>query len=163
MTIEPITAPAFEVVATWLSDPEINRWLSSEWRGRSVTPTVIAMAVRNSKIIYLVRRFGRQCGLTALADIDLCDRTAMVWYFLAAKDLSGLGIVSAGVRAMVGAAFHELRLESLYAWVMEDNLGSIAVLRAVGFQQAGRIRRATNSAGHQVDRIYFDLLASKYA
>jgi RimJ/RimL family protein N-acetyltransferase len=34
-------------------------------------------------------------------------------------------------------------------------------LRKVGFREAGRIRKATSSADRQVDRIYYDLLASE--
>jgi RimJ/RimL family protein N-acetyltransferase len=44
---------------------------------------------------------------------------------------------------------------------MEDNAGSKRVLQKAGLREAGRIRSAASSGGHQVDRIYFDLIASE--
>ena len=161
-TIEELTQPYFDLVAGWLSDPEINRWLTAEWRGRIVSPGLIAIMVRSKKNrVFLVRSNGQPLALTALADIDTADATAMVWFFLGDSAFSGQGIVSQAVRQMVRKCFQEIKLESLYAWTMEDNLASAKVLQKVGFHEAGRIRRATCSNGRQVDRIYFDMPASE--
>jgi RimJ/RimL family protein N-acetyltransferase len=161
-TIEDLTQPHFGLVAAWLSKAEINRWLTAEWRGRVITATLVAMMVRSKKNrVFLVRCDGQPLGLTALADIETADATAMVWYLLGDTAFSGRGIVTEAVREMVRKCFQELKLESLYAWTMEDNLTSTRVLKKVGFREAGRIRRAACSNGRQVDRIYFDLLASE--
>jgi RimJ/RimL family protein N-acetyltransferase len=156
-TIEEITPEHFGLVAEWLSRPEINRWLTAEWRGRLVTSVTVAMAVRNQKNrLFVVRSDGAACGLTALADIDAADSTAMVWYFLGERMLSGMGIITEAVKQLALRSFGQLGLHSVYAWVMEDNTASITVL-----QKAGRIRRATSSGGLQVDRIYFDLITNE--
>jgi RimJ/RimL family protein N-acetyltransferase len=160
-TIEELTRPHFDLVAAWLSDPEINRWLTAEWRGRIVSAALVAVMVRSKRNrVFLVRFNGQPLALTGLADIDTADSTAMVWFFLGDPAFSGRGIVSQAVRQMARRCFQEIKLESLYAWTMEDNLASAKVLQKVGFREAGRIRRATSSSGRQVDRIYFDLLAS---
>ncbi len=118
--------------------------------------------LRNKKNrVFLVRWNGQPAGLVALADIDAGDATAMVWYLLGDASLSGRGITSTAVKLMAQKCFLELKLESLYAWVMEDNAASTKVLRKAGFREAGRLRRAANSDGLPVDRIYFDLLASE--
>jgi [ribosomal protein S5]-alanine N-acetyltransferase len=96
-----------------------------------------------------------------LADIDFADATAMVWYVLGDSAFSKRGIASEAVKQLVRKSFHELKLQSLYAWIMDDNTASARVLQKVGFREAGRIRRATSSNGRQVDRIYFDLIASE--
>jgi RimJ/RimL family protein N-acetyltransferase len=160
--IEEIVPEQFEIVANWLSRPDINRWLAGEWRGRLVTSVIVAMVVRNKKNrFFLVRYNGQPCGLTALADIDTADATAMVWYFLGEPAMSGRGIMSDAVRQMARKTFKEFRFASLYAWAMEDNIASVNVLHKVGFHEVGRIRRAASSNGRQVDRIYFDLLAGE--
>ena len=97
----------------------------------------------------------------ALADIDLADATAMVWYALGETALSKRGIASEAVKQLIRKSFHELKLESLYARLMEDNAASARVLQKAGFREVGRIRRAVSSSGRQVDRIYFDLIASE--
>lgn len=161
-TIEELTPPDFEVVAGWLSRPEINRWLTAEWRGKPANPVLIGVMLRNKRNrVFLVRWNGQPAGLVALADIDAADATAMVWYLLGDSALSGRGIISTAVKLMAQKCFPELKLESLYAWAMEDNAASVKVLRKAGFREAGRLRRAANSNGQTVDRIYFDLLAAE--
>jgi [ribosomal protein S5]-alanine N-acetyltransferase len=158
-TIEDVLPEHFELLAGWLSIPDINRWLTQEWRGRLVTPVTLAMAVRNKRNrLFLIRNDGRPCGLTALADIDAQDATAMVWYCLGESSQSRRGIVSSALAQLIAKAFGNFGLVSLYAWAMEDNVASIGVLRKVGFREVGRIRKAASSFGKQVDRVYFDLV-----
>lgn len=158
-SIEDLAPDHFETVAAWLSRPEINKWLTGEWRDREVVATTIAVAVRNKRSrLFLVRHEGAPCGLVALADIDLADRTAMIWYILGEANLSGRGITSEAVRLLAKEAFGSGGVSSLYAWIMEDNVPSRKVLEKAGFREAGRIRGATRSSGRQVDRVYFDLL-----
>jgi len=161
-TIEDLTQPHFDLVATWLSNREINRWLTAEWRDEVATAVLVAVMIRNKKNrVFLVRWNGQPVALTALADIDSADATAMVWYLLGDSALSGRDIVSNALKQMARKCFQELKLESLYGWVMEDNLASARVLQKAGFREAGRLRRAACSNGRRVDRIYFDLLASE--
>jgi RimJ/RimL family protein N-acetyltransferase len=160
--IEELQADDLSLVAMWLSRNEINRWLTSEWRNRVVSTTVLAIALRNPKTrFFLVRCNGQACGLAALADIDLAAGTAMVWYFLGDSAFSKRGIGSEAVKQLVRKSFQELKLQSLYAWIMEDNAASANLLHNVGFREAGRIRQASSSNGCQVDRIYFDLIAAE--
>jgi len=159
-TIEELIPDYFELVARWLSKAEINRWLTSEWRDRVVNAALIAMAARNRKNrLFLVRYNGQPCGLSALAGIDMADKTAMVWYVLGQQNLSGRGIISDAVGQLARLSFGQIGLASVYAWIMQDNTASQRVLQKAGFREVGRIRRAASSAGHQVDRVYFDLIA----
>ena len=162
ITIEDLQVKDLSLVAKWLSADQINRWLTAEWRNRVISTTLLAIALRNRRNrFFLVRCNGEACGLTALADIDVVDSTAMVWYVLGEPRFARKGITSKAVRQLVQKSFQELKLRSLYAWVMADNCSSAKVLTAVGFREAGRIRQAVTSNGHQVDRIYFDLVPSE--
>jgi len=158
-SIEELVPQHFELVARWLSCPEINRWLSSEWRDRRVDATLIAITVRNRRNrLFLVRHDGEACGLVSLAEVDSLDKTAMVWYAIGEPQHLGQGVSSDAVLQLVRYGFDCLRLESMYAWIMEDNVASRRVLEKVGFRAAGRIRRATCSGQRQVDRLYFDIV-----
>ena len=84
----------------------------------------------------------------------------MVWYALGEQTLFGRGIIANAVRQLTRLCFDQMRLASIYAWTMEDNIASTRVLQKVGFREVGRIRCAASSGGRQVDRIYFDLIAS---
>jgi len=164
ISIAPLAVDGFEIVARWISKPDINRWLSGDWRDKDSTATTIAIAVRNRKNrLFLVSYEGRACGLVALSDIDHSDKTAMVWYLLGEDSLTGKGIVTEAVAQLVAFAFEKMALESLYAWAMECNAPSVRVLGKAGFRPAGRIRRSANMAGQQVDRLYFDCIQSDLA
>lgn len=161
VTIEPLAPDEFSIVAQWLSQPENHKWLSSEWRNPSINPSVVAMGIRNKKNrLYLARYHEQPCALVALADLDLADRIAMVWYVLGNKRAAGHGITSSAVRLLLDVAFNELQLESVHAWVMDDNIASRRVLEKAGFRLAGRLRAAGSHDNQQVDRIYFDKLRS---
>jgi RimJ/RimL family protein N-acetyltransferase len=158
ISIEPLTAEHFPVVATWLSKPEINEWLTSEWRQRSIDGTVIGIAVRNKRNkFYLVRAEGSPCGLVALADLDFSDRVGMVWYALGDPASGGRGVITEAVRQLLATAFQELGLEAIHAWIMEDNHRSRSVLVKNGFREAGRLRQAAVRNDVRIDRIYFDI------
>jgi RimJ/RimL family protein N-acetyltransferase len=158
VTVETLGPDHFDAAASWLGDPAVNRWLTSEWRNRDVTSVVVAMAVRNKRNrLWVIRYHGSVCGIVGLADIDIADRTAMIWYLLGDHSLSGQGITTQAVRAVARLVLDEGQCCSLYAWIMEDNIASRRVLEKSGFREAGRIRRAACSDGQQVDRIYFDL------
>ena len=156
--IEPLTPEYFATVAEWLSKPEINQWLTSEWRDRVVDPTLIGMAVRKkSNRWFLVRSDGAPCGLVALADWDAVDRTAMIWYALGDPASGGHGVITEAVGQLARAAFETLGIEALHAWIVEDNQRSRRVLEKNGFREAGRLRKATLHNGCRLDRIYLDL------
>src|SRR6185436_3339065 len=115
-TIEELKPEFFGLVASWLANPEINQWLSGEWRDKPATPSIVAIAVRNRRNrLYLVRQDGIPCGVVALGEIDAADRIAMVWYFLGLDNLRGRGVVSQAVRLLSQLAFTDLHLVALYA------------------------------------------------
>jgi RimJ/RimL family protein N-acetyltransferase len=159
ITIEPLAPAYFGVVAKWLSVSENTRWLTSEFRGRTVEPVTMGIFVRNPKNkFFLIRVAGEAAAVAGLADFDQTDHIAMVWYALGEKKFAGKGVTSEGVRQMSLRAFQELGVRSLYAWIMEDNTPSRRVLEKCGFREAGRIRSGTCSGIEQRDRVYFDLV-----
>jgi RimJ/RimL family protein N-acetyltransferase len=160
VAIAPLKPEHFALVARWLAQPDLARWLTSDWRAAPAQPTTIAMCARQKRSrLFLISSDGEPCGLVALADLDAADGTGMVWYALGDAALAGRGIASAAVRELVAIAFGELGLRSVYAWIMEDNVASRRVLLRAGFREAGRIRQATVSGERRVDRVYFDLIA----
>lgn len=158
MKVKPVSVEHFELVASWLKEPGINQWLTSEWRNRDVTSGTIAMVVRNRRNrIYLIHEGQTPCGLVGLSDIDPVDQVAMIWYLLGDDNHSGKGLVTEAVKTVTQLAFIEFQFSNIYAWIMENNHASRRVLEKSGFVEVGRLRLATNSVGKQVDRVYFDL------
>ena len=159
VTIEPLAAADFDATARWLAQPDVNEWLTAEWRSKELSSGFVAIAVRNRRNrLFLIRYRDDAAGLVALSDIDPVDRTAMVWYLLGKPELGGKGVTTEAVKQVVRLAFEDMNLASVYAWVMEGNVASRRVLEKAGFREAGRIRQASSFRGKQVDRIYFDVI-----
>ena len=157
-TIEPLSPEQFGVVAGWMANADINRWLTSEWRGRPADSAMLAIAVRNKKNrIFLVRQSGTPVGLVGLADLDTQDKCAMVWYLLGDHTLGGKGVITDAVGQLCRLGFNDMGLRNIYAWIMEPNQKSRRVLEKNGFKESGRLRRAADMDGSGVDRVYFDL------
>jgi RimJ/RimL family protein N-acetyltransferase len=120
VTIHDLTPEHFGLVARWLAKPEINRWLTAEWRNPAVSAMLIAIAVRNRKNrLFLVRCDSEPCGLVALPNINAPDNTAAVWYVLGEQTLSGRGIISEAVIQLTRLCFGKMGLASIYAWIMK--------------------------------------------
>ena len=157
-SIEPLTSEHFATVAGWLSSTEINQWLTSEWRDRVVDPALIGVAVRNKRNrLFLVWCEETPCGLVALADWDPIDKVGMIWYILGDPASGGRGVITEAVRQLVRVAFETLGVESLHAWIMEENVRSRKVLQKNGFREVGHLRRAAVHNGTRSDRVYFYL------
>ncbi len=82
--------------------------------------------------------------MVGLAEIDLADRLAMVWYLLGEGRFAGRGITSEAVRQVARIGFSDLGLAAIYAWIMEDNVASRRVLEKGGFRERGSLRQAAN-------------------
>jgi RimJ/RimL family protein N-acetyltransferase len=159
VTVRELAPDAFATVAQWLSDPELNRFLTAQWRGRKVDATTIAVAVRNkSNRLHLVEHAGVPCGLVAFSQFEQADNSAMVWYVLGDRSLDGRGVTTRAVHELCRRGFAEMGLACIWAMVLAPNAASMRVLEKVGFKPAGVMRRVECVEGAQVDRHHFDLL-----
>jgi RimJ/RimL family protein N-acetyltransferase len=164
IAIEPLAPEYFALVAEWLSQPEVNEWLSGEWRNQTVDPRMIGIAVRNKRNrLYLVRSDGQPCGLVALADWDAVDGIAMLWGMIGDASFGGRGVFTEALGQLIRLSFRELHIEALNAWIMADNARSRRVVEKLGFHEQGRLRSSASRNGHRIDRVFFDLLKEDIA
>jgi RimJ/RimL family protein N-acetyltransferase len=163
ISVEPIGPDDLSLAAGWLSNGAINRWLTSDFRGKSITPSMLAIMLRNKRNrLLLVREDGQPCGLVGFADLDEIDKVCMIWYVLGDRERGGRGLTSRAVEASLAVAFTDYGMENVYAWIIEDNAPSCRVLEKNGFRRMGRMRGATRSGEQRVDRIYFDITRSDF-
>lgn len=164
VTIEPLTKPDFDTVATWLSNPTINQWLASGWRGKHVDAKALAIVtMKPFNRLFLARYQGVPCGLIAIGCIDTIDNTGTLWYLLGNPAHSGRGTMTAAVRQVLQMAFNELGLRTVTASIMQGNDSSRRVLEKNGFKEVGILRQGLTFNGQAVDRILFDLVATDLA
>ena len=155
--IEPLSEEHYSQVAEWLSDPEINQWLYSEWRNCTITDRLIAFTAINKKNeLFVIYYNNRPVGITSISQIDQIDSHAVLWYALGCKTLRGTGIASKAVCLTVEYASEELKLNTLEASVFKSNIASKKVLERNGFELAGCLRKGFRLNKDYVDRLIFD-------
>ncbi len=77
-------------------------------------------------------------------------QSCWIGYFLD-KDHNGKGYMTEAVKLVVNYAFRELDLHRIEAGVMPHNIGSIKVLRKVGFHKEGIAKKNVKINGHWED------------
>ncbi len=148
----------YQRVASWLSDPETNRWLLN-WRGRTVRAQLIRIMVVNPKNrLFIVEFDNNPVGLVGLGELNQCQKTADVWYLLGERQYLGKGIITQAVGKLVEYAFTELGLRMLTAQTLEDNLASRRILEKNLFTHVGYVRSGEILPGENAPRIAFELL-----
>ena len=154
-----LTADQYGEVASWLAEPQVNRWLYAEWRERPVDERLIALAARGARnAMWLCTVDQAPYGLVAVGGIAPTDRSGVLWYVRNPFATRRPGAMSACVAAAVRTAFDALGLHSLQASVQSDNQASEALLRTVGFQFVGVRREAFHVDSRFIDARLFDLL-----
>jgi len=157
--IEPLKMEIFEIVATWLSKPQINKWLASGWRGKQIDAKVLSIVtMKPSNKLFIVRYNNEPCGLVTLGCVDTIDKTGTLWYLLGEQQYGGKGIMTEAVRQVVRLVFKELGLRSISASIMAPNYNSRRVLEKIGFREVGTLRYGLELDGQHVNRIVFDIL-----
>lgn len=163
--LDPVGAADLPTVAGWLGRKENYRWLHfGPGRQRLDEVTLKFMLQRDLHLLRTYRPAGHDgpVGLVALSDVDRDVGTASVWYVLGDKRFGGRGHTTRAVARLLGVAFEELGLESVFAWTVDTNRPSRRLLRRLGFRPAGRRRRCHRIDGVVRDRLLFDLLAREF-
>jgi len=103
---------------------------------------------------------GKILGGLGFSEFNWTHRHAILGYWLG-RPYWGEGFATEAVRAACRAAFTELNLHRISAYVFHPNPRSMGVLRKVGFRREGRAREAFVMRGRWVDDIEFGLLRSE--
>lgn len=103
----------------------------------------------------------RMLGMIALTDIDIESERAEVGYWVA-EHARGRGIASEALALLLEAAFEQLGLTRIYAFVLEGNVGSVKLLERIGFHEEGRLRWHTKRDGRWMDKIWYGLLREEW-
>lgn len=157
--LEPLTPATAELATAWLGDPDINQWLSGEFRDRQVTARqLLLMASSPKNRVWAIVADDAPCGLVALSQIDPHDRSARIWYLIGDYRQRRKGVARRAVCEAARLGFTDLQLESITASVMASNPGSAQVLLQAGFRPAGVFRRGLRLGDAFVDRQLYDVI-----
>lgn len=157
------TAEDAEYVGRVMTQPEVCRWLSAEWRNTQVSPRALGtMACKNRRnAVFIV--LDDQCepaGVIGLSDIE--DGTANWWGALESAQVRGKGLMTGALKALLDHAFDTLGMRSVYGWCMEPNTPSRRLFERLGFRRSGTLRAACLLDGAPVDKLLFDITRDEH-
>ena len=152
------------LIESWLAQERIWRYLGPPFTNGGFRQAAIAFGARNGSALYfLAFSDNSPVGFVALSDISIVHQRANVWYALGVAEYAGRGIMKEACRRVIDYAFRIRNLHSLYAWAINGNDSSMAILRGNGFRQYGTQRQAFGLDGKFVDVLWFDLLSPNQA
>lgn len=158
-SVRPLEESDYSLVAGWLMDPAINRFLYAEWRDREISDKLIALAANGKKNrMWLGLIDHKPYALVAVGGVEPKDGSGAAWYLRGSGVGRLPGAMTRCVALAMREAFRSLDLHSITASVQAGNIASMKLLEAVGFKRVGVMREAFQVDGCFVDRVVFDLL-----
>ena len=155
-----------ELLLEMINDPEVERavggwsfpsssYSHNEWFKRQATSTNALRCIIESLLD------GRAVGVMSLLNIDYKNGTASSNVKLSKNSQSkGYGIDAN--RAMFKYAFNELRLNCIYADVLENNIACLKVCEKLGFKTEGILRQRVFKQGKYLNVISLSLLRDEF-
>lgn len=143
-----------ELIASWLNNEEICRFLSSNLRGRVISPQLVNVTLkRRDQAWTIVLVDSEPVGILVLDDFDATDGIANLWYCLGNLLIRGRRIMPAAIGLL--ASSPPLPVGVISAWVGSNNIASLRCLERGGFRLVGRIKNAFRVDGIH-DRVIFE-------
>ncbi|MFW6013568.1 MAG: GNAT family N-acetyltransferase [Candidatus Nanoarchaeia archaeon] len=99
----------------------------------------------------------RVIGCISLNKIDNVNRKAEIGYWLSRKHW-GKGIMSEALWLIERFAFKDLKLNRIYAYVLEENRSSAGVLEKRSFKNEGKLRKNQKIRGKYYNTIIYSKL-----
>lgn len=136
--------------SSWpVSEAEQLRWYEKQEQRRDVLRCIIAL-----------KEEGTAIGTLILSDIDTKNGTAQIHIKMVKDSGRGKGYGTDAVKTIVRYAFHELRLNCIYAQILSYNAVSVRLFEKCGFKRDGILRARVYKGGNFVDVFEYSILQS---
>ena len=163
ITLRPLTeANATEEYASWLNDPEVNKYLET----RKVTVDELKSFINEknaSETALFLGVFwnenGKHIGNVKLEPIDCAKKEATMGILIGDKNYWGKGVATEATNLVAGYAFTKMGLKELKLGVIPENKAAIRVYEKCGFTMERVEKGAVNHDGVLHDRMVMRKLA----
>lgn len=166
--LRPIEEADAETYTKWMNDPDMRNYLSirfpislqgeKEWiagLSEKGLPRNVAFAIER-------RKDNRHIGSVGMHQIDWVQRRATTGSLICPSTMRRKGYATEAKNLLLGYAFGELGLHTIWAIAMEDNVASCRALEKQGYKKCGLFRRAFFVKGEWVNAIYYDILQEEW-
>jgi RimJ/RimL family protein N-acetyltransferase len=166
LSLGPPRAEDLPGFVAWFADTEVTRFLlrrhppslrqEEQWLER------VATSEQDVVWTIVVREGGPLIGVIGLHRIDWRSRHAWIEIVLGDRASWGRGYGTEAVKACTGYAFAELGLEKVLASVYGGHAASLRILDALGYRQAGLLRRNAFFSGEWHDEWLGEVLCGEW-
>jgi len=152
-------ADASDAYLTWLSDPEVNRYLEVRFsppRSRAeLVDFIIASHTSTDTLLLgmISKAHGGHIGNIKLGPINFCHHRADIGLVIGMASEWGKGLAREAITALALFAFRNLGLRKVTAGCYGANLGSYRAFIAAGFHEEARLAAHWSSGGEVDDAI----------
>jgi RimJ/RimL family protein N-acetyltransferase len=164
--VEPPRPEHASRFVAWFSDPEVTRYLLRRFPPslRQEQEWLDAMAASETDVVWAVvlRQTGAVIGVTALHRIDWRFHHGWIEISLGDRSAWGKGHATETLRLCTAYAFEELGLEKVLASVYSGNDASIRMLKKLGYEQCGLLRRNAFFGGEWHDEWLGEILREEW-
>lgn len=117
----------------WLNDPEIKKLTYSTGVDKELQEKWFKR-LKNRKDYFIKSIWLNEKPIGAMGIKNMTDKDGEVFIYIGEKDYWGKTIGTQGLRYIINYA-KSIKLESLYAYVLKDNIRSYKLIRRVGFEK----------------------------
>lgn len=153
---------------TWMSDPEVTKYLESRWQSHTLDSLrSFVRTVNDGSTNFLFGIFDvkekRHIGNIKIGPIHPIHRYGDIGLIIGEKDYWGRGIATMAISLIVEYAFAELNLHKVTASMYEPNQGSYRAFLKNGFNEIGRRKSHCFSQGEYVDLIILEKIKPEHS
>ncbi|MGA5508888.1 GNAT family N-acetyltransferase [Streptomyces umbrinus] len=168
VVLREFTPADVDDVLAVIGDDKVTTWLSFDSRDRDQAVAMIEGTITRAQQeprteFYFGVTKRDDDRVIGFARIGLSGvQAGKLGYAIAAKEW-GHGYATDAARALVTYVFKELGLHRVTAAIGPDNVGSIAVVRQLGFTREGTLRDHVFTNGAWRDSVLFSVLAAEWS
>lgn len=162
IVLRPLEEGDLPSVARWRNDPRIrtaffNKMVVSVSGQKRWYEHVVADRTKQYFVSEL-RDGTKPIGLISLVDIDFMNRKAELGTTIVGEqNMWGKGIASEMIGLLLHYAFQDLSLNKIYAYAIDENVGSIRAKEKSGFKVEGLLREHHVYEGRYTDVFFFGI------
>ena len=116
----------------------------------------------NVRLMICLKDTNKPIGISSLTDINYINRSAHYHVLIGDKESWGKGYATDALRLMMEYAIKELGLHRIESMVLEDNIGSIKMLKKCGFKEEGVKRDSIFKGGKYHNQVILALLDTEF-
>jgi len=164
IVLRAITENDAPLLLKMINDPETEKMLggSSFPVSMSAQKSWIQNQTANDNVLRCIiaerDKEGIGLGTVVLSDIDQKNGTAQIHIKLGVENCRGKGFGTEAVNTITEYAFSEMRLNCIYAEVLEYNTASQKLFEKCGFQRDGLLRERVFKGGKYINIVAFSRL-----